>query len=248
MRLHVLSDLHLEFGLADVPDTDADVVVLAGDIHLGWEGRKWIRRRFASKPVVYVLGNHEFYRHALPDLTESLRRETAGTAIHLLENAAVELDGVTSLGCTLWTDFRLAPNVKAAMIEAGKVMSDYQLIRSSVEGRLLRPEDTAALHTESVAWLKRELAARDPARTVVVTHHAPSLRSVPTHHQGSPLNGAFASNLDGFIENARVPLWIHGHTHHNVDYRIGATRVLSNQRGYPDGLVAGFNPGLIVEV
>ena len=35
MRLHVLSDLHLEFGSATVPDTDAEVVVLAGDIHIG---------------------------------------------------------------------------------------------------------------------------------------------------------------------------------------------------------------------
>jgi len=248
MRLHILSDLHLEFGPADVPDTDADAVVLAGDIHLGREGRRWIRRRFAGKPVVYVLGNHEFYRHAIPELTETLKRETAGSAIHLLENSALELDGVTFLGCTLWSDFRLAPNAQAAMRVADKAMSDYCLIESSVEGRLLRPEDTAALHAESVEWLKRELKAHTPARTVVVTHHAPSPRSIPPHHQGSPLNGAFASNLDGLIEGSRVPLWIHGHTHHNADYRIGSTRVLSNQRGYPDGLVPGFNPGLIVEV
>jgi predicted phosphodiesterase len=248
MRLHVLSDLHLEFGPADVPETDADVVVLAGDIHLGREGRKWIRQRFAGKPVVYFLGNHEFYRHALPELTETLKRETAGSAIHVLENCALELNGVTFLGCTLWSDFRLTPDVQTAMREAEKVMSDYQLIQSSVEGRLLRPEDTAALHAESVAWLKRELATRNPARTVVVTHHAPSSRSIPPRHLGSPLSGAFASNLDELIEGARVPLWIHGHTHHNVDYVVGSTRVLTNQRGYPDGLLPRFNPGLIVEV
>ena len=68
MRLHILGDLHLEFGTAKVPVTDADVVVLAGDIHLGREGRKWARGHFQDKPVVYVLGNHEFYRHSLPDL------------------------------------------------------------------------------------------------------------------------------------------------------------------------------------
>ena len=65
MRLHILGDLHLEFGMAEVPVTDADVVVLAGDIHLGREGRKWARNHFQDKPVVYVLGNHEFYRHSL---------------------------------------------------------------------------------------------------------------------------------------------------------------------------------------
>jgi predicted phosphodiesterase len=93
MRLHILGDLHLEFGTAKVPVTDADVVVLAGDIHLGREGRKWARSHFQDKPVVYVLGNHEFYRHSLPDLTETLKRETDGSHIHLLENSAVEIDG-----------------------------------------------------------------------------------------------------------------------------------------------------------
>ena len=81
MRIHILGDLHLEFGTTHIPATDADVIVLAGDIHLGREGRRWARRRFGGKPVVYILGNHEFYRHSLPDLTESLKRETDGSQI-----------------------------------------------------------------------------------------------------------------------------------------------------------------------
>src|SRR5437899_9679808 len=52
MRLHILSDLHLEFGTTKIPDTNADVVVLAGDIHLGREGRMWAQQQFAGKPVV----------------------------------------------------------------------------------------------------------------------------------------------------------------------------------------------------
>src|ERR1043165_2344612 len=91
MRLHILCDLHLEFGSAKIPTTDADVVVLAGDIHLGREGRKWARSHFPDQPVIYVLGNHEFYRHSLPELTETLKRETDGSHIHLLENRAVEI-------------------------------------------------------------------------------------------------------------------------------------------------------------
>jgi hypothetical protein len=41
MHLHILGDLHLEFGTTKIPVADADVVVLAGDIHLGREGRKY---------------------------------------------------------------------------------------------------------------------------------------------------------------------------------------------------------------
>jgi hypothetical protein len=33
-----------------------------------------------------------------------------------------------------------------------------------------------------------------------------------------------------------------------VDYRIGATRVLSNQRGYPDEPANGFDPALVVDL
>jgi Icc-related predicted phosphoesterase len=90
--------------------------------------------------------------------------------------------------------------------------------------------------------------ASDPARTIIVTHHAPNAKSIPPDHEGSLLNAAFVSNLDTLVEQSGVPLWIHGHTHHNVDYRIGSTRVLSNQRGYPDQLTPGFDSGMVVEL
>lgn len=248
MRLHILSDLHLEFGHSELPGTDADVVALAGDIHVGREGRRWIRKQFPDKPVIYVLGNHEFYRHAIPKLTDTLKRETDGSHIHVLENSVVELGGFTFLGCTLWTDFQSAPDAQAAMREADKVISDFDLITTTGADRLLRPEDTVRFHTESLAWLKSELDGRNPARTIIITHHAPSCRSIPPFYAGNVLNAAFASNLDALVESADVPLWIHGHTHYNVDYVLGSTRVLSNQRGYPDQLTPGFNPGLIVEL
>ena len=248
MRLHILGDLHLEFGSAKIPATDADVVVLAGDIHLGRKGRKWARNQFPTKPVVYVLGNHEFYRHSLPQLTETLKRETDGSHIYLLENGAVEINGYTFLGCTLWTDLQLSTDLEAAMQAAEGIMSDYSIIQFSSENRVLRARDTARLHSESVAWLRSSLVKCDRARTIVVTHHAPSPRSEAPYHTNSPLKPAFASDLDELVEESRVPLWIHGHTHYNVDYAIGSTRVLTNQRGYPDQLCKDFDPSLVVEV
>jgi hypothetical protein len=38
------------------------------------------------------------------------------------------------------------------------------------------------------------------------------------------------------------------HLADNVDDKLGSTRVLSNQRGYPGERTNGFEPGLIVEV
>ncbi|MDR3378215.1 MAG: metallophosphoesterase [Verrucomicrobiae bacterium] len=249
MRLHILSDLHLEFGGGiQIPPTDADVVVLAGDIHLGCEGSHWAKKQFPSQPVIYVPGNHEYYRHSLPALTELLQHETEGSHLCVLENKSVEIGGYTFLGCTLWTDFLLNGNPAAAMRLAAEGMSDYHVIRFNPQHRQLSPQDTVRLHHESVSWLRRELAQHEPARTIVITHHAPSARSEPPDHASSPLRPAFSSCLDPLIEPSGVPLWIFGHTHHNVDFTVGTTRLLTNQRGYPHQLCAGFNAGLVVEI
>lgn len=249
MRLQILSDLHLEFGMGSIPATGADVVVLAGDIHVGREGLRWARKQFPKTPVVYVLGNHEFYRHALPDLTETLKQESDDSHIHVLENNAVEISGYTFLGCTLWTDFLLLGQQEAGMLTAEDIMSDYKVIDFGPQNRVLRARDTARLHAQSVVWLRSELGKRkNPGNIIIVTHHAPSIRSEAPYHLQSMLSAAFASNLDSLVEQSGVPLWIHGHTHHNVDYKIGSTRVLTNQRGYPQERSKGFEAGLVIEV
>lgn len=61
MKLHILNDLHLEFSTFDPPQTDADVVVLAGDIDKSDKGVYWAREAFPNKQILYVPGNHEFY-------------------------------------------------------------------------------------------------------------------------------------------------------------------------------------------
>jgi len=50
MRLHILSDLHLEFSPYgdDLDPVQADVVVLAGDIHNGALGVQWASKRFPN--------------------------------------------------------------------------------------------------------------------------------------------------------------------------------------------------------
>jgi Icc-related predicted phosphoesterase len=224
------------------------VVILAGDIDVGRKGLDWIRRRFDNIPVIYLLGNHEYYHHAYPSLIEILQAETAGSHIHVLENNAVELGGYTFLGCTLWTDFLAGGNQLRAVQAANELMNDYRLVRNSRENRVLRAQDTARLHAESVAWLETELAKHDPQRTIIVTHHAPSLQSEQPGYKGGKLSPSFASNLNDLVEMSGVPLWIHGHTHFNVDYHLGSTRVLSNQRGYPKEACRNFDPAMVVEI
>jgi len=248
MRLHILSDLHLEFGNYDPPATDADAVVLAGDIHMGRSGLNWIRQHFPGQQVIYILGNHEFYRHSIPELTHTLKRETNGSNIHVLENDAVEIGGFAILGCTLWTDFALYGNRENAMAVADQGMPDYTAIQCKSEQRFFRPWRAAKMFADSVEWLRAELVRHDRSRTVIVTHNAPSGHSIDAEHAGKSLSASFASDLESLITESGVPLWIHGHTHNNVDYRVGATRIFTNQRGYPDKVLAGFDAGAVIEI
>jgi hypothetical protein len=157
----------------------------------------------------------------------------------------VELDGVRFVGCTLWTDFRVSGDQASGMAGA-RDMTDYRLIRVSPGFRRLRPADTLGWHLASVGWLRRNI---EPGRTVVVTHHAPSPRSLDVELAESRFGGAYASDLEGLIHDTRPLLWIHGHLHRRQDYRIGETRVICNPRGYPDEAGStGFEEGSVVEV
>jgi Icc-related predicted phosphoesterase len=247
MRIRVLSDLHLEFGPIVLPKVEADLVVLAGDIHVKLNGIRWIRDNFPETPVIYLAGNHEYYGEKLPRLLDKIREEAAGSNIHLLENETIEVGGFRFFGATLWTDMELFGDSQAGSLEALQ-MNDYKKIRKTPSYRKLRPVDTRALHHESVRHIERFLATGDPRRSVVITHHAPSIRSLPERRRKEAISCAYASHLDQFIEAHSPLLWIHGHIHHSQDYQIGRTRVLSNPRAYIDDPNLGFDPALVVDL
>ncbi len=248
MKLQILSDLHIEFAPYEIVDTGADAVILAGDIHLGDKGFNWARENIKKKEVIYILGNHEFYREATPRLFEKLEEKTKGTNIHVLENQSISIDGVRFLGCTLWTDFQLLDSLDVSIASAKMRMNDYKLIRISPRYSKIQPSYTVIWHKQSKNWLEREIKKYDAQKVVVVTHHAPSINSIPAKDRKDPLSAAFASNMVDFISSSKIKLWVHGHIHTAFDYRIGETRVICNPLGYPDEPRRGFNPALTVEI
>lgn len=245
MKIHVLNDLHIEFEDFAPPATSADVVVLAGDIGVGLQGLHWAQERFAGRPVIYVPGNHEYYRYST-DLIDELRAG-ASQDLHVLNDEQVIIDGVRFLGSTLWTDFALfGPASKVpAMLEAQHCMTDFAIIGH--EGRGFTPRDALRLHEDSRAWLASMLASPFSGKTVVVTHHAPSSRSVARRYADSLLSPAFASDLESLMGEDRVALWVHGHVHDSFDYAVDGTRVVCNPRGYaPGALNRDFVPDMVV--
>ena len=250
MKLHILSDLHVEFGELELPETNADVVILAGDIHVGKKGFDWAKDNFRNQKVIYVLGNHEYYRKAIPKLTEKLKERSVGTNVHILENEALTIEDVRFLGCTLWSDFRLLNNLNIAVIVAQEMMNDYKLIRLNPIYRKIQPSDTAIWHRKSRSWLEKELkkGKKEEKKTVVITHHAPSILSVPEQYKNEQLSASFASEMETFIEKTEPDLWIHGHIHTSSDYHIGSTRVICNPRGYANEPNHNFDINLVVEI
>ncbi len=248
MRLHVLSDLHLEFGPYQPPPVAADVVVFAGDFHPGGRGLEQLLEWFPGVPVLVVAGNHEYYGRKIPKLTDQLMASHQGPHLRFLERSRVELGDCTFLGTTLWTDFELGHDRQGALAEAAHHMNDYRKIRVSPSYRRLTPSDTRRLHQDSIAWLRAECAAAAGRKLVVITHHAPSGLSLPPERLNDPLAPAYASPLDDFVVACGAVLWVHGHIHHASDYRIGGTRVLANPRGYVPEIIPGFDPSFVVEI
>jgi predicted phosphohydrolase len=247
MRLYVLSDLHLEFADWTPPSVSADVVVIAGDLHKGSRGVPWIRRHFPHLPVVYIAGNHEFYSATVPDVLSSLR-SGAGGQIYFLENEALELGDVVFLGCTLWTDLALHgdPVRSGRSVAAG--LNDYRVIGSGEGFKPVTESDTTRFHLNSRRWLDGQFEKHRGRKCVVVTHHTPSILSLDPKFRPHPLAPGYASQLDKVVAASPAALWIHGHSHRSVDYRIGETRVVANQRGYPEQTQTGFRPEFVVEV
>lgn len=247
MRLRILSDLHHEHfpGGRKLPEVDADVVILAGDIHEHLQGLHWAREAFPDAQIVYVSGNHEFYNADLPELTQAMRNLARALDIHFLENDAVVLGNVRVLGATLWTDFQLygEHSAELAIEQAQLLMPDFSCVDYFTQP--FTPPMSRDLCEASCEWLAAELALPFAGRTVVVTHHAPSGRSIPAHYVGDSLSPAFASNLEHLAE--RCDLWVHGHVHERMDYRIGNARIVANPGAYP-GEDSGFDPHLVIEL
>jgi Icc-related predicted phosphoesterase len=261
MRVSVISDLHLDF--ADLTLPGGDVLIISGDLceaksiqkaeynpnMVLLEFERADRRpdrfyRFLEeecsrkyRETIMVMGNHEHYGFKYHKTYDHIKHQLPSN-VHLLENETYELDGVTFLGATLWTDMNRGDEITLWQMKS--MMNDYRQITAKTNGNYFRlqPERTVADHHATMDYFKKTLTEhRDTGRTnpvVVVTHHAPTKLSVkPRYQNDTIMNGAYSSDLSEFIlDHPEIKFWTHGHTHDNFDYMIGECRIICNPRGY----------------
>jgi predicted phosphodiesterase len=224
MRIQLLSDLHFEFhrdhgrSLVDACHaSDVDVLILAGDIAVA-EGISSALALFAERypHVIYVHGNHEFYGSDRASVLAHTREACARLSnVHFLDCEAVQLAGRRFLGAPLW----FARSAEATRNQ--RQISDFSLIKDYASW-------VYDEHERAKAFLESETRAGD----IVVTHHLPALPCVLPQYQGDPLNCYFVSDLAHVMRARQPALWMHGHTHGNVDLVCEGTRVVCNPFGY----------------
>ncbi|VTU42630.1 MULTISPECIES: metallophosphoesterase [unclassified Variovorax] len=268
MKLHVLSDLHLEFYASGPLPVLADALVLAGDIvltrDLGPLRELVSNYAAAGRPVLFVPGNHEFYSAVMSDALRQLSRELPKAGVTLLHNRLVQFGGVRFFGATLWTNYLLGTNGGSAaysMHAARSMLVDHRAIALRRKGELRHfdPSDAAAAHRKSLRLLRTKLSTPFAGRTVVITHHGVHPGSIAPRYAGDSITPAFISDLRPLIELLQPALWVHGHVHDSFSYEHGQTRFVVNPRGYPRSKYppkgepmrfenSSFNPALVVEV
>ena len=247
MKINILSDLHLEYCAPFTPSPiSADVIVLAGDICEGITGIEWAQDTF-DIPVLYVPGNHEFHDDlfTMGQHRKMMSEAAAGTNVMLLDNKVAYIDHVKFIGTTLWTDL--------SKLEAVLYCDADSILVDQPEGEApeyFNASDAQALFDANKAWLQGELMKPYDGKTIVITHHAPSQKSIHNKYQGNAWNDCFVSDVESLMPS--IDVWIHGHTHSSLDYKINDTRVVCNPRGYSISMGGWenheFNPSMEISI
>lgn len=265
MKIAYCSDLHVEFQPLEIYNTEkADVLVLAGDIILASRLYERNERHFLNDRefqcgssdrfhtffqqvceefpnVIYILGNHESYHFDIANTYSHIKEKLSYLKnLHILEKETFQLEDVTFICGTMWTDFN--NNDEYAMRRIERRMNDFQIVKNSNKTNLndewssvcWSATDAYEDHQNFLEFAKNELNKEETRKVVMVTHHCPSDICVPEKYQGDTvMNPGYISNLEDFIlDNPKIRNWICGHSHRRLDAMIGSTNILMNCRGY----------------
>lgn len=235
VNIQYCSDLHLEFPenkayIDNHPiEKHGDILILAGDIvpFAQMDDHKDFFNRLSDlfESIYWVPGNHEYYysdvNHRSGTFTEKIRSN-----ITLLNNSIITHQRFTLICSTLWTHISA---LKADIIGGG--LTDFFVIDNG--DKKLSVADYNQMHMVNLNFLKNAIEHSQEEKTIVITHHVPTFINYPPRYASSPVNEAFAVELENMIQVYQPQHWIYGHSHINTKtFSIGKTQLLTNQLGY----------------
>jgi predicted phosphodiesterase len=227
-----ISDIHLEDKKDKViplliPKMSADYLILAGDIgridkqyHLG-RLQDYLRACTSKwKAVIYVPGNHEYYKVTIEEGNRILQRICDETGVIFLNNTICKLDDITIVGTTLWS----------MIIDEGVAyqINDFTYIKDN------HVYDHNRRHMEALQFLQETLKEK---KCLVITHHLPTMKLAgPRRSKGGSydlsLISAYGTDILDKIPRENIVAWIYGHTHNNLQEIVEGVKFYTNQRGY----------------
>lgn len=235
MKIQYCSDLHLEFPenknyLKNFPlIPQGEILLLAGDIlpfvllDKPSDFVNWAADNFEQ--VFWIPGNHEYYHYDIAKKDFALN-EKIRSNFSLVNNVQIVLNDINFIFSTLWSDISM---VNAWLIQRN--MSDFSLIK--INNRYFGPSDFSNLHRKCFSFLEGAVRRNTHQKTIIVTHHVPTLMNYPPKYKLDILNEAFAVELFDFIEDSNADYWLYGHHHANIlEFNIGKTKLITNQLGY----------------
>lgn len=205
-------------------------MLLAGDIaYLGtqefdrYEFWDWASENY--KEVVVAIGNHELYQYYdLSTLSTGFTHQIRPN-VKCYYNEVVTIDDTDIITSTLWSHIS---KERSTVIENS--VSDFFRIRNGEE--LLDWRRFNEEHSKCFEFIKDSTEQSLASKIVVVSHHVPSFELTAAEFSGSKINEAFNVELASFIKESTIDFWIYGHSHRNIEKRIGNTQCLTNQLGY----------------
>lgn len=260
LRIHQMSDLHLEFNnkFRPVNKGNADILMLNGDICVadyftrGEQSHKKVTAdhfrdffKVASDSyqlVLYVPGNHEHYHGTYIETCDILKEHIPHNNVVIMNDSYIRFNQYKIIGGTLWTDCDKGNPLVLNYLSG--YMNDFKIVNYRKEPwKRFTPIDSVIAHKHTLKYLEQECEGED--NVIIMTHHAPSEQSIHGSYRDNMYyygNRGYFSPLDLFImDRPQIKLWTHGHMHNNFDYTIGDTRIICNPMGYGTENIHDFN-------
>lgn len=261
-KIALISDLHNELlreaghAVPDIQlDVDVDVLVLAGNIDTQEHGARYAveQSQRLGVPVIYVLGNYEFYGTQHRPVIEKVLEQTKGTEVRILAADSVVIAETLFIGATLWTDLELfGSNRKNQVLShAALYSSDFDNIRLVHKpfSRAFTPTISCLWHEQDRSFIEAELARDYDGKKVVISHHAPSRDCLSSAEREDLLSACDASHLDWMIEQYQPEAWLYGHTDYPNQLQRGKTTVINNPASdSPDNGSAQYYKPLVFRI
>ena len=161
------------------------------------------------KLVIYVPGNHEYYKiNNIPGVDiftlyqRLLNIEKSIENLYILCSDSILLGDVCIAGCTLWSDIEIP-------------LPKYLVRIHDIDKDIYN-----SMHKNDVEYIENMIkkCKKHNYKLLIVTHHCPIYKTLVGSHKKKKFHSLYATNLSRLLSKENVHTWICGHVHNNFDF------------------------------